>query len=219
MSTHHLHSARAVAIAAAALATFALTACSPQSPTPGPDRAATASAAPSAGYAPAESAAIASEILASHGLDGLTAREVVEKMDALAVDERPSDLMLSVRPNELVVMGAGGEEGALPMPDDAFYVSLAPYVSSTHDCYFHSLTTCKGEMSGEDVHVVVTDAATGDILIDEVRTTYDNGFVGLWLPKGIDAVVEIEAEGRSASATLSTRNADDATCVTTMQLT
>lgn len=218
MSVTHTRPARAVAIAAAALAALALTACSSGSPAAAPESS-PAAASPTVADVPTASAAIAAEVLAGHGLDGLTAREVVERMDALPLAERPSDLMLSVRPEELVVKGANGEEGALPMPEDAFYVSVAPYVSSTHDCYFHSLTTCKGEMSGEDVHVVVADAATGDILIDEARTTFDNGFVGLWLPKGIDAVVRIEADGRAATATLSTRNADDATCVTTMQLT
>ena len=218
MSVTHTRPARAVAIAAAALAALALTACSSGSPAAAPESSA-AAASPAVADVPTASAAIATEVLAGHGLDGLTAREVVERMDALPLEERPSDLMLSVRPEELVVKGANGEEGALPMPEDAFYVSVAPYVSSTHDCYFHSLTTCKGEMSGEDVHVVVADAATGDILIDEARTTFDNGFVGLWLPKGIDAVVEMKADGRAATATLSTRNADDATCVTTMQLT
>jgi len=219
MLNNYPRSARAVVTAAAALATLVLTACASQSPAPGPNVDIPAPTVPAPGAVPSEAIAIAESLLAAHGLDGLAARDVVEKMDALALEDRPSDLLLSVRPNELVVKGAGGEEGALPMPSDAFYVSLAPYVSSTHDCYFHSLTTCKGEMSGADVHVVVTDAATGDILIDEQRTTFDNGFVGLWLPRGIDAVVDIEADGRSASETLSTRKPDDATCVTTMQLT
>src|SRR5690606_6895962 len=190
MSVTHTRPARAVAIAAAALAALALTACSSGSPAAAPESS-PAAASPTVADVPTASAAIAAEVLAGHGLAGLTAREVVERMDALPLAERPSDLMLSVRPEELVVKGANGEEGALPMPEDVFYVSIAPYVSSTHDCYFHSLTTCKGEMSGEDVHVVVADAATGDICIDESRTTFDNGFVGLCLPTGIYAVVRI----------------------------
>ncbi len=219
MSITYVHSTRVIIAAVAASAALVLTACSAGSPQAAPDNSAVSSAQSSAQPVSSEAVAIANDLLAEHSLEGLTAREVVDTMDALAVADRPSDLMLSIRPNELVVKGAAGEEGALPMPEDAFYVSVAPYVSSTHDCYFHSLTTCKGEMSGESVHVLATDADTGDVLIDEVRTTFDNGFVGLWLPKGIDAVVEIEADGRVATATLSTRNADDATCVTTMQLT
>ncbi|GMA34464.1 CueP family metal-binding protein [Demequina litorisediminis] len=73
------------------------------------------------------------------------------------------------------------------MPDDAFYVSLAPYVDTTHECYFHSLTTCTGEMQGEDIDVTVTDVETGEVLVDEAMTTFDNGFVGLWLPRDAEA--------------------------------
>ena len=33
---------------------------------------------------------------------------------------------------------------------------------------------------------------TGDILIDEPRTTYDNGFLGFWLPRDITATLTID---------------------------
>ena len=97
-------------------------------------------------------------------------------------------------------------------------MSIAPYIDQTHDCYFHSLTTCTGEIQNSAVHVLATDSASGETLIDEPRTTFDNGFVGLWLPRGRDVTVTIEYEGRSATSDLSTSNEDDATCVTTMQL-
>lgn len=167
--------------------------------------------------APAETAATGTSLLTDHGLEGLSAREVIDSLDSLAVADRPSDLMASVHPNELLVSD-GEREIALDMPADKFYVSVAPYVNDTHDCYFHSLTTCTGELQNTDVHVVVTDKATGAALVDETRTTFDNGFVGLWLPRDIDASITIEYDGRSATSDLSTRSDDDATCVTTMQL-
>lgn len=31
---------------------------------------------------------------------------------------------------------------------DEFYVSVTPYLEQTHDCFFHSRTTCLGELRG-----------------------------------------------------------------------
>lgn len=157
-------------------------------------------------------------MVADYGLQGLDAHEIIDRLDAVKVAERPEGLMVSIRPNELRLTDQTKRETTFPMPDDQFYVSIAPYEGDTHDCYFHSLTTCIGEMQNASVHVLATDANSGEILIDEVRTTFDNGFVGLWLPRDIDVTVSIDSGGRSATTGLSTRNDDDATCVTTMKL-
>ncbi|WNM24865.1 CueP family metal-binding protein [Demequina capsici] len=153
------------------------------------------------------------------GLGGLDARQIIDELDATPLTDRSTAFTASIRPDELVITTADQTQVSLPMPDDAFYVSFAPYESSNHDCYYHSLTTCTGEMQGADVHMTVTDDSTGEVLVDETRTTFDNGFVGVWLPRDIDATVTIEHEGKSATQDVSTRNSDDATCVTTMQLT
>lgn len=157
-------------------------------------------------------------MMKDHGLDGLDARQIIDRLDALPTAEREADLGASIRPNGLIITDAAEREITLPMPDDQFYVSIAPYEDETHECYFHSLTTCAGEIQNADVHMLVTDADSGEILIDETRTTFDNGFVGIWLPRDIDVTVAIEYDGRSATTDLSTSNDDDATCVTTMQL-
>ena len=104
------------------------------------------------------------------------------------------------------------------MPADEFYVSFAPYVSRTHDCHFHSLTTCVGELQNAEVSVKITDDATGEVLVDDSLTTFDNGFVGLWLPRGIDATVTVEHDGKTASSPITTQGDDAATCVTTLHL-
>ncbi len=203
--THHLatRGARLVAAAATTAAALALAACSTGDTATATDPT-----------APADQV----EALAALGLDGLDAREIIDTLDATPLDERPSDFVASVRPSELVITDADQRETTLAMPEDAFYVSIAPYVEDTHDCYFHSLTTCTGEIQDDDVQVLVTDAATGETLLDETRTTFANGFVGLWLPRDIEATVTIEHEGRSATTDLSTSNDDDATCITTMRL-
>lgn len=160
----------------------------------------------------------ADDVLAAHDLDGLDGREVIDQLEALPVADRPADLLASVRPDAVVVSDDGGAETSLALPQEEFYVSVAPYVDQTHDCFFHSLTTCLGELRNEEVRVLVTDSADGAVLIDEVRSTNDNGFIGLWLPRGIDATITVEHDGRSNSSAISTRD-DSPTCLTTLQLT
>lgn len=209
MSQHSTHqtSRRSVAgLALAIVAALVLSACTPADQTT-PDASAE-------GGSPEARAAM----MADYGLAGLDAQQVIDKLDALALVDRPDTLMASVRPHELLLTDDQEREVTLAIPEDTFYVSIAPYVDQTHDCYFHSLTTCKGEIQNSDVHVLAVDSASGETLIDETRTTFDNGFVGLWLPRGGDVTVTIEYDGRSATADLSTANDDDATCVTTMQL-
>ncbi|CAM3484165.1 CueP family metal-binding protein [Isoptericola cucumis] len=158
-------------------------------------------------------------MLAEHGLEGLDARQIIDRLDAMPVAERPTDLVASVRPNEVVVTDDQQHESSVPMTSDEFYVSVAPYVDQTHECYFHSLTTCLGELQNASVGVTVTDDATGEVLIDEARQTFDNGFVGLWLPRGIDATISIEHDGRAGTSRVSTGGDEDATCLTSLQLT
>lgn len=159
------------------------------------------------------------ELLADLGFEGMNAKDIITELDSLPVAERSTQLMASIRPGEVILLDAAKREAVVPLPADEFYVSVAPYVSQTHECHFHSLTTCVGEMANEDVSVTLTNDATGDVLIKETLRTFDNGFLGLWLPRGIDATLALEHEGLSATQALSTKNADDATCVTTSKLT
>lgn len=161
----------------------------------------------------------APSLLTEHGLDGLNAREIIERLDTMPVTDRPDELMASVQPGQLALTDERHSTGAtLPMPDNEFYVSVAPYAEQTHECYFHSLTTCLGELQNTDIEVTVIDTATNKTVLDETLTTYGNGFVGLWLPRGIDATLEITADGRTATQAISTRQ-DDPTCLTALQLT
>lgn len=154
-------------------------------------------------------------VLATYGLTGLDAREIVERLEATPVAERPDGLVASVRP-DVLVLADGADELELPMPEDAFYLSVAPYVDATHDCFFHSLTTCLGELGGERVDVEVV-GADGEVLHSARETVNDNGFLGLWLPRGADATLTVSYAGRTASLPVST-GPEDPTCLTTAQL-
>jgi hypothetical protein len=191
-------------LAAGALAAMVLTGCaSPDQPEP----------TGSSDVAPQG----VDDVLAAHGLDGLETKELIDTLDRLPPDARPTDLMASVRPNELVLT-AGDDEKSLPMPKDQFYVSFAPYVDQTHECFHHSLTTCLGEMAAQEVHVMVIEQGTKAVLVDEEITTFDNGFVGLWLPRGIEGRIRVtqgDLRGKTRFATTDKA----ATCLTTLQLT
>ncbi len=155
-------------------------------------------------------------ILADHGLAGMAAEEMVDHLDRLGGSDRPAQLMASVRPEELR-LSDDDQELAVDLPDDRFYLSVAPYVTQTHECFFHSLTTCQGELTGEDVQVTIVDAATGEVLVDERRTTFDNGFVGFWLPRDVDGTIRVSHDGLAGESAFSTR-ADSPTCLTSLQL-
>ena len=156
------------------------------------------------------------EFLADHGLSGLDVRQVIERLDTMPVADRPTDLLASVQPEALVLTDDQERETRLPLPEDEVYISIAPYRDQTHDCYFHSLTTCLGELASEEVQVTLT-GADGEVIIDEARQTYDNGFIGLWVPRDTEVTLTIEHEGQEANARISTMN-EDATCITTMRL-
>jgi hypothetical protein len=160
----------------------------------------------------------APEILAEFDLAGLDGRQIIDRLDRVPVVARQADLRASVRPGELLLSTVGSEQTtAIDLPDDLFYLSVAPYLEQTHDCFFHSLTTCRGELGGKQVKVTITQGDTGAVLVDTVTETFDNGFVGFWLPSGIAATIDVEYEGHSGSSSIST-GPDDPTCLTTIQL-
>lgn len=206
---NHTHPRRAPRALSTALlaAALGLAGCAQDAPTPEPT--------PVSAAAPANVAA--DEVLAAYGLDGLPVEEVIEELDAMPVAERPTDLIASVRPDVLLLTDASQQEYQLPIAGDDVYVSVAPYVNQTHECHFHSLTTCRGELAAADVHVTVT-GADGEVVLDEDLTTYDNGFVGFWVPRGVEGTLTVESDGRSGSTQISTTSPEDRTCVTDLQL-
>ncbi|WP_138417762.1 CueP family metal-binding protein [Aquibacillus sediminis] len=123
----------------------------------------------------------------------------------------------SVTSEELIVTGSDSNEEVYEMPEDEFFVSIAPYVEQTHPCSNHSLTGCQGEMAKEDFEVYIEDEE-GNAVVDETITSQANGFIDLWLPRDKTYSIKISNEGKSVESDLSTFEGDN-TCITTMQLT
>ena len=163
-----------------------------------------------------EAPTAALEQIAALGIATDDAQAIVEGLDTLPVDKRPSpdDLIASVRPTELVLQPG---DVTLPLEGAGFYLSIAPYVNQTHPCDFHSLTTCLGELQNTPLELTVTDVATGDVIVSEITATADNGFVGIWLPRDGEFNVRVVGEQGRAEQRVTT-GADDPTCLTTMQL-
>lgn len=157
------------------------------------------------------------DLLASHNLTDMSAKEIVDTLDRMNVSDRPADLIASVQPNALVLTD-NVTEVSLDMPDDVTYVSVAPFVSQTHECFYHSLTTCRGELSAQQIEVRFIDDATGNVILEETTTTFDNGFAGFWLPRNLSGTIEVTYDGKTGETPFSTAN-DAATCITTLQLT
>lgn len=158
----------------------------------------------------------AESFLRSQGLAGMDAVEIVDYLDRVPVSARPTELLASVRHDELV-LSAEGEEVTLDLPEDVTYVSIAPYVNVTHDCHHHSLTACRGELGGQPMQVAFIDGETGEKLIEEEVTTFNNGFIGFWVPSHTTGTVEVSHEGRTGATEFSTEP-DGATCVTDLHL-
>ncbi|MTB71146.1 CueP family metal-binding protein [Arsenicicoccus cauae] len=202
-------------LTAAVLATslaLALTGCSTA-----PNQTASASPtspAPSASSAPS-SPADTQAFLARNGLAGKDVKTIVSELDRTQ-DDKAKGLKGSVRQGELQLTDASGATAAVPIPADSFYLSMAPYVSRTHECFYHHLTGCQGELADKAMQVTITDAA-GKTLVDEQVRTYANGFVGFWLPRDVTGTITVVYDGKTVKAPFAT-GATSPTCVATLQL-
>ena len=200
MRRHHL----TIRIAVPLAAVLALSACSTPEVAETPrDSASTAAPSVAAGA-----------LLGAHGLEGKSGAEVVEALDRLDA-QRPLPLAASVRYDE-VLLSDGTTQAALPLDGDQFYLSLAPYETTTHECYFHNLGSCQGELADVEVRVRIT-TDSGEVLVDEDATTYANGFIGFWIPKDVAGTVVVTKDGKRAESRFSS-DAEGPTCLTTLQL-
>lgn len=157
-------------------------------------------------------------VLDKFGMVDVDGRQLVDELEATAVQDRSTDFIASVRADHVLVIDMETEEEAkVDLPDDLFYLSIAPYQYQTHPCGFHSLTTCTAEFANTDFDVTVVDDA-GEVILEETITTQDNGFFGLWLPAEIEGTITIEHENGSVTGDFSTHD-DAKTCETDLRLT
>jgi len=159
-------------------------------------------------------AGCSSESLADLGLEDMTGKDILTQ---LATGELvPDGYHVSVYDHELVVI-TEHNEFSVPMPEDEFYLSVAPYTTLTHGCTFHSATGCRGELEQETFQVRF-ELEDGTVVIDQEMTSLANGFIDLWLPRDVEGTLTITQGDLSSSKVISTAPGSP-TCETTMQLT
>ncbi|MEF2965735.1 CueP family metal-binding protein [Paenibacillus sp. M1] len=122
----------------------------------------------------------------------------------------------SITSEQLIVKDGNSKTLTYDLPQDEFFLSIAPYIENTHPCEIHSLTGCQGEMADKQFQLTVVDQE-GNTVLDKSVQSQSNGFVDLWLPRNQTYEVTIEHDGKSAKSELSTFEGDN-TCITTMQL-
>lgn len=142
-------------------------------------------------------------------------QDIKEKVHKYSVGSF-EDVTASITSHELIVTD-NGENTSIALPSGEFFVSIAPFVESTHECAIHSLTGCQGELVEKDFAVHIQDDE-GNVVMDETIASLENGFIDLWLPRDQTFQVKIEHDGKTVESKISTFK-DDNTCITTMQLT
>lgn len=145
-------------------------------------------------------------------LEGLDARAAVELANAW----KGNGVTSYADAEEVVFAFPDGAEVRIPMPADAFFVSVAPYVDRTHPCTIHYMSGCQGELVDVAFRVRAT-LPDGTVVLDDTVRTGANGFLDLWLPRDQAVVLSVSASGYAADAILTTR-ADSPTCITTVRL-
>ncbi|MFB2571762.1 CueP family metal-binding protein [Micrococcus sp. IITD107] len=154
------------------------------------------------------------QMLAAHGIEAATAEDAVASLDRVS-KPRPLALTGSVGYDQ-VAFADDSDQVTVPLTGGQFYLSMAPYRTQTHECYYHNLGGCQGELVDTPVHVTVTTHA-GQSLLDEDTTTATNGFTGFWIPRDHTGTVTVTAEGTTASTPFDS-GPDGPTCLTTLHL-
>ncbi|AJS58788.1 CueP family metal-binding protein [Paenibacillus sp. IHBB 10380] len=126
------------------------------------------------------------------------------------------NLSASITSKQLIVTGGEVDPLTYDLPENEFFVSIAPYIEGTHPCATHSLTGCQGEMVKQEFSVNIEDME-GNVILDQTMKSQSNGFIDLWLPHDKKYRITIVHGGKSAESEISTFESDN-TCITTMQL-
>lgn len=142
--------------------------------------------------------------------------DIKEKVHEYSVGNFGENVTASITSHELIVKDKGIET-TYDLPSNEFFVSIAPFITTTHPCGIHSLTGCQGELVKKDFDVFIQDEE-GNVVVDETMTSLENGFIDLWLPRDKNFKVKITHDGKTVDANISTFEGDN-TCITTMQLT
>lgn len=149
-------------------------------------------------------------------LQGKTAEQLMALANDWGMATEETHVKAWTTSRQIHFIFAGGARRDIALPDDLMVVSIAPYVMKTHPCKDHTPSSCRGEQADTPVHVKAA-TADGRLLLDEKTRTLPNGFVDLWLPRGEQIDVTVDALGLTATQRIGTTDQDQ-TCITTLKL-
>lgn len=96
---------------------------------------------------------------------------VKERVYYYSVNDIEEGINVSIDSKVMSVTNSNGKViESLNLPEDEFFVSIAPFKTMTHPCEINSLSGCQGELIEEELHVTVVDQK-GNTIIDENMTT------------------------------------------------
>lgn len=147
-------------------------------------------------------------------MDSFNSMSIREKVVYLSNNETEYNAFIDS--DALTVINNNGEETVYKINEGEFYVSIAPYISSTHPWQIHSVTGCRGELANKNFTLKVTNLSSGEITISEIDS-HSNGFIDLWLEADYEYSVEINYSGLKSTQLISSYSGSN-TCITTMQL-
>src|SRR5699024_7493731 len=109
----------------------------------------------------------------------------------------------SISSHELIVTDSEDNQLTYELPEDEFFVSIAPFINQTHPGDIHSLTGCQGEMVNEEFEVYIEDS-NGNVVVEQTMKTPANGFIDLWVPRDDTYQVTIKHEDKITESEFST---------------
>ncbi|MBZ9534112.1 CueP family metal-binding protein [Cytobacillus oceanisediminis] len=146
-------------------------------------------------------------------MDGKELKQLVQDYSA----GKKSATTASISSDTLTVNTLENDELIYRLPKDEFFVSFAPYLTETHPCAIHNLAGCRGELANKEFAVYIEDQE-GNVYVDELLTSQQNGFIDVWLPRNKDFQITISYDGKTTKTEFTTFK-DDNTCITTLPLT
>src|SRR5690625_5970396 len=129
-------------------------------------------------------------LLTACGTSSENADDVRALVDDYSAGDFTDDHQASITSSELIITNEDESKETYDLPDDEFFVSIAPFKNETHPCEIHSLTGCQGELVDADFDMLIKNQA-GEIVVDETMNSGKNGFVDLWLTRDVKYNVEI----------------------------
>jgi len=132
-------------------------------------------------------------LLRNSGVYGLDTKELIIALENNLLE----DILVASIDDEFIVYYIQEERYVHKLEVDLHYISFAPYIGLTHECYIHSLTGCQGELLMEDVYIEIYDES-GEKIFSDTLNTGEDGFIGLFLESNKVYNVKVESSGYSS---------------------